>query len=64
MHARTRTQAHTREHALPHPTPTVAVRCIGAPNQSVMVGRTAFHAGETMAGRWSIEINKMRATLY
>ena len=30
---------------------TVDVRCIGAPTQSVMVGRTAFDAGETMAGR-------------
>ena len=59
-----RTHAHTHEHAHPHPTPTVAVRCIGAPNQSVMVGRTAFDAGETMAGRWSIEINNMRAILY
>ena len=64
MDARTRTHAHTREHAHPTPPTTIAVLCIGAPNQSVMIGRTAFHAGETMAGRWSIEINNMRATLY
>ena len=45
-----RTHAPTREHA--HPTrTTVAVRCIGAPNQSIMAGRTAFDAGEIMAGR-------------
>ena len=43
MHAR----AHTGEHANPHPDR----RCIGAPNQSIMVRRTAFDAGETMAGR-------------
>ena len=53
---------HARMHA--RMLTTVAVRCIGAPNQSVMVGRTVFDAGETMAGRWSIEINNMRATLY
>ena len=59
-HARVcRTHAHTREHA--HPNPPHDLRCIGAPNQSVVVGRTAFDAGETMAGRWSIEINNMRA---
>ena len=56
-----RTHAHTREHAHHD---THDRRCIGAPNQSVMVGRTAFDAGETMAGRLSIEINNMRATLY
>ena len=58
-HARTLTLANTHT-----PPTTVAVRCIGAPNQSVMVGRTAFDAGETMAGRLSIEINNMRSTLY
>ena len=51
-HARAHTLTLTNKHAQPHPPPTtVAVRCIGAPNQSVMVGRTAFDAGETMAGR-------------
>ena len=53
-HACTHVRAHmltlANTHTPPPPT-TVAVRCIGAPNQSVMVGRTAFDAGETMAGR-------------
>ena len=44
MHAHTLTLANTH-------TPIPDRRCIGAPNQSVMVGRTAFDAGETMAGR-------------
>ena len=56
-------QAHTLTLANTH-TPTHDRRCIGAPNHSIMVGRTAFDAGETIAGRWSIEINNMRATLY
>ena len=45
-------------------TPTHDRRCIGAPNHDSVVRRTAFDAGETMAGRWSIEINNVRATLY
>ena len=51
-----RTHAHTRSRTRTHPSPptTVAVRCIGAPNQSVMVGRIAFDAGETMASRCSL----------
>ena len=49
-HADTHARAHTLTLANTH-IPTVAVRCIDAPNQSVMVGRTAFDAGETMAGR-------------
>ena len=53
----------SRTHARAHTPTTVAVRCIGVPNQAIMVGRTAFYAGETMAGRWSIELNNMRATL-
>ena len=52
-----RTHAHTRVHAHPHT--TVAVRCFGAPNHdSVMVGRTLSDAGETMADRRLIEINR------
>ena len=39
-HARTLANTHT---------PTHDRRCIGAPNQSVIFGRTVFDAGETMA---------------
>ena len=49
-----RTHAHTRSRTRTSPPTTVAVRCIGAPNQSVMVGRIAFDAGETMASRCSL----------
>ena len=50
-HARAHTLTLAKTHTPCTPPPTVAIRCIGAPNQSVMVGRTAFEAGETMAGR-------------
>ena len=44
-------------------TPTHDLRCVGAPNHdSVMVGRTLFDAGETMADRRLIEINNAWAT--
>ena len=55
--AHSRTLAHIRAHAHAHPhTP---VGCFGAPNpDSVMVGRTLSDAGETMADRRLIEINR------
>ena len=52
MHGRT--HAHTRE----PPHTTVAVRCFGAPNHDYVVGRTLSDAGETMADRRLIEINR------
>ena len=58
MHGRTDAHTHT-------PRTTVAVRCVGALNHdNVMVGRTLFDAGETMADRRLIEINYARATVY
>ena len=58
-----RTHAHTRSHSRTRtrttPYTTVAVHCFSAPNHdSVMVGRTLSDAGETMADRRLIEINR------
>ena len=57
-HARTYARAHSRTLAYTH-TPTHDRRCFGAPNHdSFMVGRTLSDAGETMADRRLIEINR------
>ena len=48
-HACTHARSHSRTRT-PPPT-TVAVRCISVPNHDSVVRRTAFDAGETMAGR-------------
>ena len=56
-HARMHGRTHV--HTCAHPHTTVAVHCFGAPNHdSVMVGRTLSDAGETMADRRLIEINR------
>ena len=66
--SRTHARMHERTHSLTlahmHP-PTHHRRSVGAPNHDrVIVGYPLFDAGETMAGRWFIEINNAWATLY